>query len=202
MTGYVDPLIGMTISFATAPLAEREREEAPRGGVGSQVLPVAQLHHDFDGAPEDGLEYLFLVRSVIPSVVHPNTRLIEIAHFRREAFAKPDISRVENPYIIVPQEPTPPPNAPLDRPSEAWRAAFLQNFIQLRSVSSHLPESRMSTDCMVENCHPTGEVELPFSDPSDSTECEGRNWMENLYSRETYTGSRRRRTSTIDSCTA
>lgn len=64
MTGYVDPLIGMTISFAAVPTMERERDEAPRGGLGSQVLPVAELDDDFDASPEDGLEYLFLVRSV------------------------------------------------------------------------------------------------------------------------------------------
>lgn len=56
-----DPLIGMTFSFAP-PAPSRERDEAPRGGNGSQVLPVAQLDDDFDGQPEDGLEYLFLVR--------------------------------------------------------------------------------------------------------------------------------------------
>lgn len=56
-----DPLIGMTFSFAPAG-PSRERDDAPRGGNGSQVLPVAQLDEDFDGQPEDGSEYLFLVR--------------------------------------------------------------------------------------------------------------------------------------------
>ena len=56
-----DPLIGMTFSFAPAG-PSRERDDAPRGGNGSQVLPVAQLEEDFDGQPEDGSEYLFLVR--------------------------------------------------------------------------------------------------------------------------------------------
>lgn len=42
------------------------REDAPRGGTGSQVLPVAlHLADDFAGEPEDGDEYLFLVRQVI-----------------------------------------------------------------------------------------------------------------------------------------
>ena len=59
----MDPLIGMSISFAPA---APDKDEAPRGGVGSQVLPVADLEPDFDGAPEDGLEYLFLVRRVPP----------------------------------------------------------------------------------------------------------------------------------------
>lgn len=57
----VDPLLGMTIDFA--PQATPP-PDAPRGGLGSQVLPVADLGDDFEGQPEDGLEYLFLVRSV------------------------------------------------------------------------------------------------------------------------------------------
>lgn len=56
-----DPLIGLTIHFAPQP-APRDAGDAPRGGLGSQVLPVADLAEDFDGNPEDGMEYLFLVR--------------------------------------------------------------------------------------------------------------------------------------------
>lgn len=38
-------------------------QQAPRGGHGSQVLPVAtSLPDDHTGIPEDGHEYLFLVR--------------------------------------------------------------------------------------------------------------------------------------------
>ena len=41
-------------------------DDAPRGGYGSQVLPVAlHLPQDFTGEPEDGDEYLFLVRRVL-----------------------------------------------------------------------------------------------------------------------------------------
>jgi len=54
-----DPLIGLTINCA--PQAAPP-PDAPRGGLGSQVLPVADLDDDFDGSPEDGLEYLFMVR--------------------------------------------------------------------------------------------------------------------------------------------
>ena len=43
-----------------------EEDEAPRGGPGSQVLPVAKhLPEDFDGNPTDGDEYLFLVRCAL-----------------------------------------------------------------------------------------------------------------------------------------
>lgn len=37
-------------------------EEEP--SLGKQVLPVANLPADFSGDPEDGLQYLFLVRCV------------------------------------------------------------------------------------------------------------------------------------------
>ena len=59
-----DPLIGFTINFAPAPA--RDDQEAPRGGLGSQVLPVAELADDYDGSPEDGMEYLFMVRCIEP----------------------------------------------------------------------------------------------------------------------------------------
>ena len=35
-------------------------EEEPT--LGKQVLPVANLPADYDGVPQDGLEYLFMVR--------------------------------------------------------------------------------------------------------------------------------------------
>lgn len=57
-----DSLIGLTFTFDTPPQSARDRDQAPRGGLGSQVLPVAQLDDDFDGEPGDGSEYLFLVR--------------------------------------------------------------------------------------------------------------------------------------------
>jgi len=53
-----DPYIGTTFYFNAKP----QVEDAPRGGNGSQVLPVAELDDDFEGDPEDGMEYLFLVR--------------------------------------------------------------------------------------------------------------------------------------------
>lgn len=61
----MEPYVGMTISFDPAPT--RRDDDAPRGGTGSQVLPVAELPEDFEGEPDDGSEYLFLVRSALPS---------------------------------------------------------------------------------------------------------------------------------------
>ena len=70
--GYVET--GYSISFSDlmadaaddgdeADIVAAEEEEAPQGGPGSQVLPVAKhLPEDFDGDPTDGDEYLFLVR--------------------------------------------------------------------------------------------------------------------------------------------
>lgn len=57
-----ESLIGQTF-FVDHPPAE-EDGEAPRGGYGSQVLPVAELEGDWEGDPGDGSEYLSLVRSV------------------------------------------------------------------------------------------------------------------------------------------
>lgn len=38
--------------------------------LGKQVLPVANLPADFAGDPEDGLQYLFLVRYVVSLRIH------------------------------------------------------------------------------------------------------------------------------------
>ncbi|KAL8292417.1 hypothetical protein RQP46_001029 [Phenoliferia psychrophenolica] len=109
------PYVGMQIAFDLP--APRRDEDAPRGGTGSQVLPVADLPDDYEGSPDDGMEYLFLVR--------------------REASTHPAINRAENPYAVIEDdEPAPrphTPDAPEDRPSEAWRAAFVKQFEGLRT---------------------------------------------------------------------
>ncbi len=58
----IDPLIGATITFDRVPMTGEY--DPPVGGRHSQVLPVADLDEDYDGTPEDGLEYLFMVRYV------------------------------------------------------------------------------------------------------------------------------------------
>jgi hypothetical protein len=43
---------------------EYEDSDSDEPSLGKQVLPVANLPADFDGEPEDGLQYLFMVRCV------------------------------------------------------------------------------------------------------------------------------------------
>ena len=55
----------------------------------------------------------------------------------------PAVNRAENPYAVehddedVSRQPT--PDAPSDRPSEAWRAAFVKQFDGLRAVRLPFP---------------------------------------------------------------
>ncbi|GAA5833621.1 hypothetical protein JCM9279_001579 [Rhodotorula babjevae] len=102
-----DSLVGMTFTFMPAP-PSRDDGQAPRGGLGSQVLPVAELGDDFAGDPEDGSQYLFLVR--------------------REASTHAKVLRVENPYAVREAAPVTAPAAPSSRPTYPWRDAFVRNF--------------------------------------------------------------------------
>ncbi|KAG2077233.1 hypothetical protein BDR04DRAFT_1088175 [Suillus decipiens] len=83
---------------------------------GKQTLPVANLPLDFDREPEDGLQYLFMVR--------------------RDARRLPHVTRVANPYELP--EPVPPPDvvqpdsSHSNLPSELWRSTFLRHFRNLR----------------------------------------------------------------------
>ncbi|KIP10679.1 hypothetical protein PHLGIDRAFT_100801 [Phlebiopsis gigantea 11061_1 CR5-6] len=90
-------------------------EEEP--SLGKQVLPVANLPANFSGDPEDGLQYLFLVR--------------------RDARTLPHVTRAENPYEFPePQLPDLGGDAPRDvhsaLPSEDWREVFVSRFRNLR----------------------------------------------------------------------
>ncbi|GAA5895375.1 hypothetical protein JCM8208_005992 [Rhodotorula glutinis] len=102
-----DSLVGMTFSFMPAP-PSKDDGQAPRGGLGSQVLPVAELGDDFAGDPEDGSQYLFLVR--------------------REAATHAKVLRVDNPYAAPASAPTTAAAAPSSRPSDPWREVFVRNF--------------------------------------------------------------------------
>ncbi|GAA5895976.1 hypothetical protein JCM6882_005577 [Rhodosporidiobolus microsporus] len=105
-----DPLVGMTFHFE-APVPPKH--DAPRGGLGSQVLPVADLEDDWEGDPEDGAQYLALVR--------------------REAATHARINRVANPFeTMQTEEVRAEPVAPSSRPSEAWREVFVRNFQEAR----------------------------------------------------------------------
>ena len=44
-------------------------EDDDEPSMGRQILPVARLPADFNGEPADGMQYLFMVRSVFPLLV-------------------------------------------------------------------------------------------------------------------------------------
>ncbi|SCZ88227.1 BZ3500_MvSof-1268-A1-R1_Chr2-1g04271 [Microbotryum saponariae] len=122
----IDPLIGMTFDVSSMLASSGRRGDdgsAPRGGNGSQVLPVADLPDDFDGVPEDGMQYLFTVR--------------------QEARKRPSINRVPNPYQVIAQTPSPAPATPrvrqVGRPTQAWRSSFVTQFLQLRQRIAAAP---------------------------------------------------------------
>ncbi|KAI9466987.1 hypothetical protein BJY52DRAFT_35757 [Lactarius psammicola] len=84
-----------------------------------QILPVANLPIDFDGEPQDGLQYLFLVR--------------------RDARKLPGVKHVANPYAFIPPQPTQPicraKAAPL-LPCKEWRSKFACHFHNFRGNMS------------------------------------------------------------------
>ncbi len=45
--------------------SQREDEDNEEQALGRQVLPIANLPDDFDGTPQDGMQYLFTVRWVL-----------------------------------------------------------------------------------------------------------------------------------------
>ncbi|KAL5636607.1 hypothetical protein ACGC1H_000532 [Rhizoctonia solani] len=84
--------------------------------LGNQALPIADLPKDFSGEPEDGMQYLFLVR--------------------RDARSLPNTTRVINPYetadILEPSASKKPPHPCI--PSEEWRAEFEKSFRAFRET--------------------------------------------------------------------
>jgi len=112
--------IGYTIDFCAEEGDSLEDEgptgqEAPRGGLGSQALPVCDtLRADWDGVPADGAEYLFTVR--------------------REARARPRVVAKHNPFESAPalasarRTPISAPATPVD----SWRKRFIQRFSNMR----------------------------------------------------------------------
>ncbi|KAJ7721160.1 hypothetical protein DFH07DRAFT_302155 [Mycena maculata] len=83
---------------------------------GRQILPVANLPADFEGTPEDGMQYLFTVR--------------------RDARHLPHVTRVANPYEIPERLPPPPSdNLPAVHPalpSPEWRTSFETHYKNFR----------------------------------------------------------------------
>ncbi|KAJ6515684.1 hypothetical protein C8R45DRAFT_1049248 [Mycena sanguinolenta] len=83
-----------------------------------QKLPVANLPLDFDGVPEDGMQYLFTVR--------------------RDARSLPHVTRVPNPYEVPERLPPHPPSDILPAaihsalPSPEWRSLFETRYRNFR----------------------------------------------------------------------
>ncbi|TFY55053.1 hypothetical protein EVG20_g9461 [Dentipellis fragilis] len=90
-----------------------DEDDSPSYGL-RQILPVANLPGDFDGEPQDGLQYLFTVR--------------------RENRKLPEFTRVPNPYEIpdgVPKEAPaslPVPKAAPFLPAREWRETLSRRF--------------------------------------------------------------------------
>ncbi|KAA1466715.1 hypothetical protein DENSPDRAFT_50235 [Dentipellis sp. KUC8613] len=85
-----------------------DEDDLPSYGL-RQILPVANLPGDFDGEPEDGLQYLFTVR--------------------RENRNLPEFTRVPNPYEIpdvAPKEAA--PKATPFLPAQEWRETLSRRF--------------------------------------------------------------------------
>ncbi|KAJ7180303.1 hypothetical protein C8R43DRAFT_972551 [Mycena crocata] len=94
---------------------DRDASDEEDMSFGRQILPVANLPKDFDGTPEDGMQYLFTVR--------------------RDARHLPHVTRVQNPYELPERLPPPPsdilPAVHPALPSPEWRTLFetrLRNF--------------------------------------------------------------------------
>ncbi|TFK55439.1 hypothetical protein OE88DRAFT_619696 [Heliocybe sulcata] len=95
---------------------ESEDSDDEEPSFGRQILPVANLPHNYNGPIEDGLQYLFTVR--------------------RDARRLPHVTRVVNPYEMpdVPgplKDDTPHPSLP----SELWRTVFERRFRNFRKNS-------------------------------------------------------------------
>ncbi|KAG7096757.1 hypothetical protein E1B28_004169 [Marasmius oreades] len=96
---------------------EEEDSDHEEPSFGKQILPVANLPGNYDGIPQDGMEYLFTVR--------------------RDALRLPRITRVDNPYAKPETKPTlslPPPTLPAHYvlPSEEWCNLIETRFQNLR----------------------------------------------------------------------
>ncbi|KAL0565201.1 hypothetical protein V5O48_016828 [Marasmius crinis-equi] len=100
---------------------KRKREELEDSdeeeiSFGRQILPVANLPGNYDGIPQDGMEYLFTVR--------------------RDALRLPHVTRVKNPYADTEAKLIPPPprhSSPHPSlPSDEWRTLIENRFQNLR----------------------------------------------------------------------
>ncbi|KAG8900866.1 hypothetical protein FRB99_005725 [Tulasnella sp. 403] len=110
------------------PLPEGDDLEYPDepARFGSQVLPVADLPEGFSGEPQDGAQYLFLVR--------------------RNAATLPIVTKVDNPFPNPEPQLLPPPNKrpriTTEVPSNEWRKIFEGRFDALRSSAVNTRSSK------------------------------------------------------------
>ncbi|KAJ7682598.1 hypothetical protein DFH06DRAFT_298920 [Mycena polygramma] len=97
-------------------MAPHGRDDDEDMSFGRQILPVANLPANFEGVPEDGMQYLFTVR--------------------RDARHLPHVTRVPNPYEIPERLPHPPsdilPAVHPELPSPEWRTLFETHFRNFR----------------------------------------------------------------------
>jgi hypothetical protein len=116
----------------------------------NQALPIANLPFNFDGIPQDGMEYLFTVRfspffllsAVHPSYKKPFELTIWIVNYRRDSRLLPRFTRVDHPstngagvpQALAAEEPT---SKTLHSafPTEEWRTEYVQNFMNYRQVN-------------------------------------------------------------------
>ncbi|KAG8847355.1 hypothetical protein FRB91_011869 [Serendipita sp. 411] len=94
----------------------------------NQVLPVANLPMNFDGVPQDGLEYLFTVRrdsKLLPRFTRvPNPYEVQEAPIRAPAAAS---------MLKETDGSTEDASSSMTMPSDEWKQAFLQNFRNYRA---------------------------------------------------------------------
>ncbi|KAG8815677.1 hypothetical protein FRC17_000627 [Serendipita sp. 399] len=123
-------------------MSEFEGEEPTMDYAPNQVLPVANyLPMDFDGTPQDGLEYLFTVR--------------------RDAKSLPRYTRAPNPYEIPDTAAAAAPNdragalsssSSSNMPSEEWKQAFLLKFTNYRTnLQQAIRRSKNTTESRSKN---------------------------------------------------
>lgn len=130
--------VGYTIDFAGSasgsPHAEVTEDGAPRGGSGSQVLPVAEgLAAAHSGVPTDGAEYLYLVRSVALQASHLVDCCSREDWTRQEARSRPKVVARGNPFATLTSTTRPRSDDHGTRASP-WSDAFEARFRNVRAV--------------------------------------------------------------------
>ncbi|EGF97172.1 uncharacterized protein MELLADRAFT_87425 [Melampsora larici-populina 98AG31] len=140
--------IGYSIEFSPPRFDgndEGKSSDAPRGGLGSQALPVPDsMRSDWDGIPQDGAEYLFTVRFV-------------------QAESRPRVVAKENPYALKPRSRKARSTTPSGNPGSsssvdvAWRAQFAFRFNNMRKSLQDQEPDNWSMDNAYLNTPPAND---------------------------------------------